>query len=69
MPAISNNLLRRALSDAQLSPAEVDSIKQAVASGEISGADLNLLAQRYGDLFQAGAGASLQKIAPSRRTW
>ncbi len=64
MPAISNNLLRRALSDAQLSSAEVDSIKQAVASGEISGADLNLLAQRYGDLFQAGAGASLQKIAP-----
>jgi len=64
MPAITNNLLRRALSDAQLSPAEVDSIKQAVATGEISGADLNQLAQRYGDLFQAGAGASLQKIAP-----
>lgn len=65
MPSSISRVLGRALADAQLTTDEVSSLKQAVATGQVSGADLQLLAQRYGDLFQTGAGASLKAIAPA----
>jgi peptidoglycan hydrolase-like protein with peptidoglycan-binding domain len=65
MPSTISRVLGRALSDAQLTSDEVNTLKQAVATGQVSGADLSQLAQRYGDLFQTGAGASLASIAPA----
>lgn len=57
--------LRRALADAQLTPAEMSALKASVASGEVKPAELALLAQKYGDLFTAGAGKALATIAPA----
>lgn len=57
--------LRRALADAQLTPAEMTALKASVASGEVKPAELALLAQKYGDLFTAGAGKALASIAPA----
>lgn len=65
MPTTLGPLIRRAMSDARLSSDEVTALKQAVSRGEVKPEELTLLAQRYGDLFQAGAGVALTKIAPS----
>jgi peptidoglycan hydrolase-like protein with peptidoglycan-binding domain len=64
MPVSLSATVRRALSDARLTAEEVSQLKSAVATGEVKGEELQLLTQRYGDLFQAGAGQALQAIAP-----
>jgi peptidoglycan hydrolase-like protein with peptidoglycan-binding domain len=58
--------LRRALADAQLTSAEITALKASIASGEVKPAELALLAQKYGDLFTAGAGKALIAIAPAQ---
>lgn len=64
MPVSLSATVRRALSDARLTKEEVSQLKEAVSRGEVKGAELQRLAQRYGDLFQAGAGQELLAIAP-----
>ncbi|MFO0600599.1 MAG: peptidoglycan-binding protein [Myxococcaceae bacterium] len=63
MPAISP-IVSRALSDARLSPAEVQELKAAVATGKVKPEELQALATKYSDLFEAGAGKELAAIAP-----
>ena len=63
MPAISNTV-RRALSDARITKEEVAQIKEAVRTGEVKPGDLASLAQKYGDLFDVGAGKALAAISP-----
>lgn len=63
MPAISNTV-RRALADARLTKEEVQQLKEAVRTGEVKGEELASLAQKYGDLFDAGAGKELKAISP-----
>ncbi|MEW5738471.1 MAG: peptidoglycan-binding domain-containing protein [Myxococcota bacterium] len=64
MPVTLSPTLRRALSDARLTKEEVSELKDAVARGEVKGEELRLLTQRYGDLFQTGAGQELKAISP-----
>lgn len=63
MPTIPN-VVRRALSDARITKDEIQQIKAAVRSGEVKGVDLASLAQKYGDLFDVGAGKELAAISP-----
>lgn len=63
MPALSS-VVRRALSDARITQEEVTQLKAAVRSGEVKGAELASLAEKYGDLFDVGAGQELKAIAP-----
>lgn len=64
MPVTLSATVRRALSDARLTADEVTQLKEAVQRGEVKGDELKLLSQRYGDLFQAGAGQALKAISP-----
>lgn len=64
MPMPISNVVRRALTDARLSPDEVKTLKAAVAAGEVKGPELAQLKQRHGDLFQTGAGQAPVAIAP-----
>jgi peptidoglycan hydrolase-like protein with peptidoglycan-binding domain len=63
MPAISN-VVRRALSDARITKEEVQQLQEAVRSGAVKGEELATLAQKYGDLFDVGAGKALTAISP-----
>ena len=56
--------VRRALSDAKLSADEVNQLRGGLLRGEIKPQELTQLAQRYPDLFQAGAGTALLAISP-----
>ena len=62
MPVPISNMVRRALSDGRLSADEINELRVAVKSGEVKPEELKLLSQRYGDLFQAGAGTALRAI-------
>lgn len=64
MPVNLSATVRRALSDARLTSDEVTQLKEAVRRGEVKPEELTALSQRYGDLFQAGAGQSLKAISP-----
>ncbi len=63
MPALSS-VVRRALSDARITKEEVTQLKEAVRTGAVTGAELATLAQKYGDLFDVGAGKELSAISP-----
>lgn len=62
MPGISP-ALRKLISDGKLSAAEVSDVVKAVKGGQASAADLKLLADRFGDLFEAGTGTPLVALA------
>src|SRR4051812_30897443 len=64
MPLPISNTVRRALSDGRLSADEITQLRGAVARGEVKPDELKQLSQRYGDLFQAGAGQALMAISP-----
>src|SRR4051812_30043745 len=64
MPTNISNTVRRALADGRISAQEVTELKGAVARGEVKPEELSLLSQRFGDLFQAGAGRALMAISP-----
>ncbi|MBX5480874.1 MAG: peptidoglycan-binding protein [Myxococcaceae bacterium] len=64
MPTRISDAVRRALSDAKITPAEINALRGAVSRGEVKPEELKLLSERYGDLFQAGAGKALTAISP-----
>jgi peptidoglycan hydrolase-like protein with peptidoglycan-binding domain len=64
MPVPLSNTVRRALADGHLTADEVTQLKQAVAAGQVKPAELATLAQKFGDLFDAGAGKALAAISP-----
>ena len=68
MPTPISNTVRRALADGRLTPDEINELRVAVKSGEVKPDELKLLSQRYGDLFQAGAGTALRAITGQQNT-
>lgn len=61
-----SNTVRRALADGHLSTDDVKQLKEAVSRGEVKGDELATLAQKFGDLFDVGAGKALMAIAPAQ---
>lgn len=64
MPVPLSNTVRRALTDGHLSTDDVTQLKQAVAAGQVKPEELATLAQKFGDLFDVGAGKALAAISP-----
>jgi peptidoglycan hydrolase-like protein with peptidoglycan-binding domain len=61
MPAISpavQNLIR----DGKLAPSEIPALRSAVQSGQAKAADVELLASRFANAFDAGVGSEVQKL-------
>lgn len=65
MTVALSTIVRRAISDARLSADEVGKLRAGIRSGQIKGAELELLAARYGDLFEVGAGSALVEVSPA----
>lgn len=64
MPSISNSV-RKLLADGQLTADEMNQLKAAVKSGQVKPAELKVLTERFGDLFQSGVGKPMMDLGRS----